>query len=760
MREARKSFAGALLLVLSLVGTAGASWLGRPLTDVLRELQSQGLRIVFTSQLVRPEMKVEAEPVSGDPRRILDEVLAPHGLKAEERVGGTLVVVRAPEQPPAAEEPEPLSMPYIHDEIVVRSSELSLLDEEPVAPLSLSRGDIETLPHLAGDLFRALSLLPGSAANDITAQFHIHGGRRDEVLILLDGQELYEAYHLQEFDRAISVVEAGSLAGASLSTGAFPAVHGDRMSGVLDMTTAVPSGPLKTRLSLSLITALAASGGSFHGDRGSWLASARRGSIDLASRFLGHEDPAFWDLFGKVAYHLNDRNSLRAHLLHAGDAMDFQETDGGEQKHFKTDYDTSYLWLTHQASLGDRLLVETTASATELSRDRLGAEDEEEQSFEIVDRRDMDVLSLGQSWTFQPGHTLKGGFEARRYEAMYDYFSRLEPDFELITDFAEPREGLTHFTDRFSGDHLGAYMTDRFSPREPLTVELGLRYDRHTLTGDTLASPRVSLAWRLGETGVVRASWGHFHQSQRPYELQVEDGETRFSPAERSEHRVLGYERVLGKGFLRALRVEAYQREIRDPRPRYENIFEPVNAFPEAEADRFRISPESSRTEGIELMLRGAAGPRTNWWVNYALASTEDQIRGAEIRRQTDQPHTFNLYADTLLGKNWSLSVAWRYHTGWPTTRVFAGTDEDGELIPVLGKINGERLPSYHRMDLRASRDWQLRSSRLTFFVDLQNVYNRKNIAGFDLEVDEESIFPEPETWPGFFPSIGISWEL
>src|SRR5688572_28078176 len=90
MREARKSFAGikflaaALFLILSFAGTAGAAWLGRPLADVLRELQSSGLKIVFTSQLVKPEMRVEAEPVSGDPRRILDEVLAAHGLKAEE----------------------------------------------------------------------------------------------------------------------------------------------------------------------------------------------------------------------------------------------------------------------------------------------------------------------------------------------------------------------------------------------------------------------------------------------------------------------------------------------------------------------------------------------------------------------------------------------------------------------------------------------------------------------------------------------------
>ena len=444
MREAPKSFALAFLLVLSIVGTAGADWLGRPLTDALSELQSQGLRIVFTSQLVRPEMRVEAEPVSGDPRRILDEILAPHGLRAEERIGGTLVIVRAPA--------EPLRMPYIYDEIVVRSSELSLLDEEPVAPLSISRKEIESLPHLAGDLFRAISLLPGTAANDITAQFHVHGGRRDEVLILLDGQELYEAYHLQEFDRAISVVEAGSLQGASLSTGAFPAVHGDRMSGVFDMTTGSVSG---LRLSLSLITALVSTGGSFQ-DRGEWMASARRGSIDLASRYLGHEDPAFWDLFGKVSY-----GGLRAHLLHAGDSMNFEETDDGDEKRFHTDHDTSYLWLTHQRTLGDRLLVETTASASQVDRDRLGSEAEEEQSFDIVDRRDMDVLALGHSWSFQG---LKAGFEARRYEAEYDYFSRLEPDFELVE-----REELTRFEDRFSGDHLAAFVTDRFSPREPQT---------------------------------------------------------------------------------------------------------------------------------------------------------------------------------------------------------------------------------------------------------------------------------------------------
>lgn len=751
------------LTALALL-TAAPAWRGLSLEQALQELQARGLKIVYTSRLVLPAMRVEAEPTAREPRSILDEILAPHGLRAEDGAGGTIAVVpagpsKAPEPPP---EP-PLERIVLREEIVVRPSELSLLDEEPAAPLSLSRRDIEALPHLAGDLFRALSLMPGVAANDVTAQFHVHGGRRDEVQVLLDGQELYDAYHLPDFDRAVSVVEAGGLSGAKLSTGAFPASYGDRMSGVLDMTTADPDGPRRTRLSLSFVTAVAMSGGSFDDGRGSWLASARRGSIDLVSRLIGHEDPAFWDLFGKAGYRFGDRGSLRAHLLHAADSLDFGEAVDGESKRFATDYDNTSAWLSHQATIGDRLLVETTASSSEMDRDRRGVEDEEEQSFDIADRRTSEVLALGQSWSLQAGprHVLEGGVEARRYEAGYDY--------DGVVESTLAPGGRTRFAGRFSGDHLGIHAADRLSVLEAMTLEAGLRYDRHTLTGDTLVSPRLSLAWQPRDDSVLRASWGHFHQSQRPYELQVEDGETRLSRAERSEHAVVGYERLFGgseRAPLRALRVEAYRREVRHPRPRHENVLESVNLFPEAEPGRVRIAPDSSRARGIEVVLRGAAGPRSRWWANYALASAADRIRGEEVRRATDQTHTLNLYLETLLGKSWSLSLAWRFHTGWPITPVSAapGEDDEGEPenVAVLGPLYSERLPDYHRLDLRASREWTLRSGRLQLFVDLQNVYNRKNLAGFDIGLDEETgeLVREPETWPGFFPSLGVSWEF
>jgi hypothetical protein len=67
---------------------------GRTLDDVLRELQAGGLNIVFSSEIVRPTLRVLAEPRSTQPRKILDEILSQHGLQVRSGPGGTLLVVR------------------------------------------------------------------------------------------------------------------------------------------------------------------------------------------------------------------------------------------------------------------------------------------------------------------------------------------------------------------------------------------------------------------------------------------------------------------------------------------------------------------------------------------------------------------------------------------------------------------------------------------------------------------------------------------
>ena len=819
-------------------GLAGGS-----LSDALNELQRAGLSLVFTTSVVRPEMRVEREPTSTDPRARLDELLEPHGLVAQTGPGGTLVVVPAPkrdepfridgrvlardgapivdagvrvvelgsetvsdseggftlELPPggpytieasrpgfivdqregvdyrAAQTLVTLVLdpaPVMEEELLVTPSRVQILREQAVAQLDITRDELYALPHLGGDFFRALSLLPGLTANDVTAQFHVRGGRRDETQILLDGQELYEVYHLQDFDNALSVVAPTTLESVDLITGGFPAEHGDRMSGVLDMTTLSPTRKIQGLVGLGVLSAHAGAAGLFAQDRAGWVVQARRGATDLAGQLLGNEDPQYWDAFAKLDFRFSDRFSVRANLLHADDRLVFEEIRPETSNRIETDYASSYLWLTHQAVVGPKLLLETAASATRIARDRFGLELEEDVEFSISDRRRLDVVSLRQGWSVEasPKQFLKFGFEVRRFDTDFLYVG----DTVFENPVAQIRErgqvSSIEFLDTFEEYHYSAHIADRVRLRDDLTLEVGARYDSHTQTKERLLSPRFNLAYSISPKSLFRVAWGRFTQSQRPYELQVEDGETDFFPVERSEHRVLGFERVFGDsadGNELVLRAEVYRRDVSNPRPRFENLYEPINTFPEAEPDRVRIAPERSIAEGVELFLRGGLGARTRWWANYTYSTTDDVIAGRRTPRDFDQTHSLNLDLDFPLGEKWRLNLAWRYHTGWPTTQLTIEERVDPAsgavtFAPVLGPLYAQRLSDYHRLDLRASRGWNLRAGDLTFYVDIQNVYDRNNIAGFDFEFDREAglVRSTPETWVGFLPSAGVTLEF
>ncbi|MBZ0113340.1 MAG: TonB-dependent receptor [Thermoanaerobaculia bacterium] len=671
--------------------------------------------------------------------------------------------------------------PFLNDEIVVRSSRLTLLQEEPAAPLALDRSALENLPNLGGDLFRAASLLPGLASNDVSAQFVIRGGRQDEVLIALDGQELYSPFHLRDYDNALSIVPMEELSGAELTTGGFPANFGDRMSGVLDLTTKFPAVPRETLLSISFVDALALHSATFGDGRGNWLLSGRRGTIDLAHDVIGPESPSFWSGFGKLEYRLEGVGAFSLRALASGDELGFLEVIGSESKSFRTNYDNRYVWLSHELVLGQRTLVTSSLSTTRILRNRRGLEIEEEKVFDLVDERDLEVTEFSQHWGLQvtTNHTLSWGGRFRRYEADYDYRNFLEPAVVIESPLIDDRDPLRAFSGRFRGDHVEGWVSDRWS-KGSLTVESGLRYDHHDLTHDTLWSPRLSAAWTLGERTVLRGSLGGFHQSQRPYELQVEDADTTFVRAERSDHVGLGFEHQFAADHpLAALRVELFRREISHPRTRYDNALEPINSFPEVEPDRIRITPEWNRSEGLEVLLRGARRGSFDWWLAYSLARAEDRLDGRTVPRELDQLHALNLNLAYQFGEHWNLALAWRFHTGWPTTPVTfrtvevptddeeaivsagAATEEEVEQVAVLGSFNSLRMPSYHRLDLRLTRTFDLRKSEVVFFVDVQNLYNRKNLAGFDIASDDEDqLVLAEENWPGIYPSLGISWRF
>lgn len=98
----RFSFYKALIVIVVSFGLAASclaskpeptTYTGMSLEQALRDLQLKGLNVVYSSDLVRPDMKVTVEPPPGSPREVLKRLLSPHGLKAEDGPVNTLLVV-------------------------------------------------------------------------------------------------------------------------------------------------------------------------------------------------------------------------------------------------------------------------------------------------------------------------------------------------------------------------------------------------------------------------------------------------------------------------------------------------------------------------------------------------------------------------------------------------------------------------------------------------------------------------------------------
>jgi hypothetical protein len=772
-----------LALALVLAGFAAPPFAGRPLEEVLLEIGAQGPRLIFTSELVPPGLRVEEEPQGASWREIVEEILAPHGLRLEEVSPGVFVVLRAPSaggrpvEAAAAAPGERLSTPSLLEEIVVTPSRISLLAAEPAASLAFSAEEIAALPHLGDDLFRTFTLLPGISGNELSARFHVRGGRSDEVMVLLDQLELFEPFHLRDFSDALSVVAPQAIAEVDLFLGGFPASYGDRMGGVLEMRSArAAAGRPLSHLGLSVLNAQLGSSGHFAAGRGSWLGVARYGSLDAVRRHLSAEErPRYWDAFVKADYAPGPAQEVGFRLLRAEDRLKFAITERGDFEQAETFYRNSYLWLTHRATLGRSLLADTVFSLGRVDRDRRTREQEgDDEGFSLRDERRHEFIGLRQDWSHESergeiGQLFSWGLDSRHYSSLYDYENERELEDPLAEIRSEPRSGTRRFRRRPKGDFFGVYLSQKVRLHPRLTTELGLRWDEQELAGDTQWSPRLHAVYALTERDVLRFSWGHYFQSHRPYELRVEDGETEFLPSEQTEQFVFAYERSFRHGWQ--LRCDLYSREVRNPRPRFENIFEPISSFPEIEPDRVRFAPESSSARGLEIFLRGRFSERVGFWLSTTHARSEDRLAGRDMPRAIDQPHNLSFDLAWRASEHWTVNLAWRWHSGWPTTALSAvlEEDEDGELEPrlVFGPIFGERLPEYHRLDLRASRSWQARRGRLTFFLDLQNLYDRENIAGFNTEFGFEPlpdgqvrVVPVEEKWGGFLPSFGIDWRF
>lgn len=820
---------------------------GTTLEAALELLREEGLPLVFSSELVPTDLRVEREPATGSRREVAAALLAQHGLGLREVAGGQrLVVVALPkglgvvwgrvlygsgEPVPGALvvesrhgrrattdrqgsfelralEPGPRKVEVEAPALAPRFFDLDLqpgqryqlevemepgtLDADSIvvtaewpwvtgAGLSvhtLGQEDLRALPHFGEDLFRGLESLPGTTTSDGSAHLHVRGGEQSELLVLVDGQELLEPFHLKDFNDALGVIRPATVARVEVITGGFGVQYGDRLTGVLDLVTASPGTRTRGEVALGPLQVEAGASGRSSGPRGAgWLVDGRYGSLEIPFRIADEEEnPRFWDLFTKWDQSTNGRG-WRVQALLAGDQLDFVQVEApddevGTMERFQTDYQNFNLWGSHQTVIGRNLMLDHRIGGSRLERTRNGRRESSEGELGLEDIRELEMVVLAHEGRVDLGwgHGLHWGAEGRTLEAHYDYRDELNLENPLAAIRGSSPNGTSIFGEIFDGSQLGIFVSDHWQKKK-FTAEWGLRFDENTVIDDDHLSPRLSAAWELGPATRLRGAWGSYSQSQRLYELQVEDGETEFAPTERAESWGLGIEHQLSGQRRRPLtfRAEIYRRRVRNPRARWENLFEPVSLAPELEGDRVRIAADRTTAEGLELFLGGSLGKQTDYFLTYTLSRIEDQIGEEQVPRAVDQPHALGI--DVLFRglQGWEMSVAARAHTGWPTTTLSAHLEEgaDGEpvIVPDLGPLRGARLHDYYRVDLRATRHWTLSRGELELAIEVRNATNAtlERGARFEFEVlpsGEVEVERIVKTWAGPLPNLTLRWRF
>ena len=82
-----------------------------------------------------------------------------------------------------------------------------------------------------------------------------------------------------------------------------------------------------------------------------------------------------------------------------------------------------------------------------------------------------------------------------------------------------------------------------------------------------------------------------------------------------------------------------------------------------------------------------------------------------------------------------------------------------------MGLLNQLRLPAYHRLDVRVSKDFDVGRGVLQAYLDVFNVYNRRNLRsyGFWPRVDNgqvRTVREDGEELLPILPTIGFRWEF
>lgn len=619
-------------------------------------------------------------------------------------------------------------------EIVVTPGNFLVSQGQTARRQVIEKEKITSVPATLDDIYRVLQIMPGVGfSDDYSAHFHVRGGKQSENLILMDGMEIFDPYHLKHIGGAVGVMNMDLINDVAIMTGGFPARYGDKLSSVVAIENRVGQsqklagkiGAGGTGINLVLEGPVPA---------GSWLVSYRKSFLKEAAEILNPTDytfsPSYYDAQGKLHFTVGPGNQIIANFLYSNDDTYLEKWHSDSD--LFSNYGNGYYGVVWKSIIKPHILSELIISRGENFWDNhIGKEKQEKLNLaENVANWNLNIQP-------QRHHDIEVGVTYKYIK--YDYSLKAER-------LSQDQQNLDELVESYYGDDtinsttykMAAYLQNKFRIITPLVANIGIRYDYFDYNTDRQWSPRVGLAYTIGKNTILRTAWGHFYQTPVYTELTKEKGAERNPTAEKAIHRVLGLEQYLGNNF--SIRIEAYEKTLNRMIGYYFEGYQP----PAPPIIQYG-NPYNGFSKGVELFLNGKVLSRLSLWLTYAYSRTrieasfvnwdKKSIERKTVPRFTDQPHNLSLFLIYQLGKTWELNLKWRYLSGSPYTPYYPAWDYQDNPFWKYGEYYSARYPAYHRMDVRIGKEFKFSGLNISAFLEIKNVYNQKNVLLYNYDI-------------------------
>lgn len=608
----------------------------------------------------------------------------------------------------------------------------------PRSPDRVSKSIIsgKTLRSIAGsggDPLAGLQTLPGVVAVNGSSAPAVRGSGPGDNAYYVDGLVIGKLFHYG----SLSVFNADLIEDFNLHSAAFSPHYADVTGAVIDVALRKPrTDRIGGKVNVSLMGADFLVEGPRKEDQSFYFA-ARRSYIDLFVKQVEDKGvtiqiPRYWDYQGKYLWNLNDTNKLSFHLHGAGDQLElnFSPTSNAAIREPVLAGDLSLSDSgASQAVMLDSVVSDTTLNTLTLQHRTRNASNRIAQAGTLAFSQDSLLLRDQVRLEFSAGHELTLGAELGQTRVTVDADLNNTPCTQFDSNCDLTTGTRLQLQDAFSSRLLAMSVQDRKRVLDDLTLVGGVRYSKEDYLDRNYTEPRIGLEWEWSRDILLTAGWGKHNQMPTGQQIVRLFGNPGLDHI-RAEHRVVGIAQKLDADWN--WKSEAYYKKfsnlvVSDPALNY-------------------INAASGKAYGLEFLLRKEETDKLSGWfvLNLAKSQRRNDVTGETFRFQYDEPLNTTLVGKYKMDEDWSFGLKWNYHSGAPYTPVIgtSGNYPDGRFIPTYAGINSGTLPVYHKLDLRIDRYMVMDHWKMNAYFELNNVYQRKNIAGYTYSADYTSREP------------------